>query len=63
MKHMHAVDRPICEVASSVETISAAVRTIYHAVDCADCLRRALAEAEERANALRELLWKVEAGS
>lgn len=58
MKHMHAMDRDLCTRASV--DIAATTRAIYAAIDCVDCLRRAIAEAEERAAALRELLSRVE---
>ena len=63
MRHMHSVERPICGLESSVSMIGDAVRVIFGSVDCPDCLRRSIAEAEERAAALRELLAKVEAMS
>jgi hypothetical protein len=58
---MYALERPICELESSVSAIGNAVRTIYRTVDCADCLRRAIAEAEERTRTLRDLLAGSEA--
>lgn len=61
MRHMHSVERPICGLESSVTMIGDAVRLIFGGVDCPDCLRRSIAEAEERAQVLRELLAKVEA--
>ena len=61
MKHMHSIDRPICEQASPVEMIGNATRSIYGSVDCADCLRRAIAEGEERTRVLREILGEAEA--
>jgi hypothetical protein len=60
---MLSVDHPICELESPVEMIGGAVRTIFGSVDCPDCLRRAIAEAEERARVLREMLSKVETPS
>lgn len=63
MKHMHSVDRPICALVSSVEMIGDATRSIYGHVDCKDCLRRAIAEGDERTRVLRELLAKVEPAS
>ena len=63
MKHTPSVDRPICELASSVEMIGDATRAIYGGVDCEACLRRAIAEGDERTRVLRELLVKVEAAS
>jgi hypothetical protein len=58
---MHSVDRPICTLASSVEMIGEATLSIYGCVDCPDCLRRAIAEGEERTRVLRDLLGKLEA--
>lgn len=60
-RHMHAVDRPICEIASAIDLIGQATRSIYGLVDCTDCLRRAIAESEERGRVLRDLLDKAEA--
>ena len=59
MRHMHSDARPLCALTASVEMIGDAARSIYGLVDCADCLRRAIAEGEERIRALRELLAKV----
>lgn len=61
MRHMHAVDRPICEIVASIDLIGQATRSIFGLVDCTDCLRRAIAESEERVRVLRDLLSKVEA--
>jgi hypothetical protein len=61
VRHMHSVDRPICEAESSIDALGSATRMIYGGIECPDCLRRAIAEAEERARVLRELLAKVEA--
>ena len=60
MRHLHSVDRPICELASSIEMIAAATRSIYGTVDCEDCLRRAITEGDERTRVLRDLLAKLE---
>lgn len=59
MRHMHSVDRPICELASAVELIDSMTRSIFGTVDCPNCLRQGIAESEERARVLRELLAKV----
>jgi hypothetical protein len=59
MKHMHALDRPLCTMVSSVD-IAAATRTIYASIDCVDCLQRAIRESDEKTTALRELLARVE---
>lgn len=60
VRHMHSMDRPICEAESSVDALGRATRMIYGGVECPSCLRRAIAEAEERARVLQELLDKVE---
>lgn len=60
-RHMHSLDRPLCQLDSPVDLIDEATRRIYDHVDCPDCLRRAIAEADARGRALRDLLAKVEA--
>lgn len=59
-KHMNSVDRPLCELASTVEMIDEMMETIYGHVDCEACLRRAIVESEERTRVLRTMLAKVE---
>jgi hypothetical protein len=54
------VDRPLCALDPSVELIGQMTRSIFGGVDCPSCLRRAIAEAEERVRALRDLLGNVE---
>jgi len=63
VKHMHALDRALCTLASSADLIGDATQSIFGDVDCPDCLRRAIAEGEERTRVLRELLVKAEAAS
>lgn len=60
MKHMLALERPICEQTSGTEVMAANVRIVYGTIDCPDCLRRLIAEAEARVTALRDLLAKAE---
>ena len=60
MRHMHTIDRPLCQLDSPVDLIGSSTRAIYGAVDCPDCLRRAIAEADARSRALRDLLARVE---
>ncbi len=60
-RHMHSVDRPLCELASTVEMIDEMMHSIYGHVDCPACLRRAITESDERARVLRSLLARVEA--
>ena len=60
VRHMHSIDRPICEAESTVDALGRATRMIYGGIECADCLRRAIAEGEERTRVLRELLTRVE---
>ena len=63
MTHMHSVDRPMCELASSVEMIDELMRSIYGHVDCEVCLHRAITEGDARTRVLRELLANEEASS
>lgn len=53
----------VCQSDGSVERIVDATRAIFGAVECSDCLRRAIEETEGRLHVLRELLDKVEAAS
>ena len=63
MTHIHSVDRPFCALSSPIEMIGDTTRSIYGLIDCEDCLRRAIAEGEERTRVLRELLANVEDAS
>lgn len=63
MRHMHSIDKPICELTTSVDMIGDATRSIFGHVDCETCLRRAIAEGEERTRVLRDLLAKIEVAS
>lgn len=56
MTHDYENNRAICTRDIPVETIGEAVRADYRHVDCEDCLRRAIAETNERASVLQELL-------
>lgn len=58
MRHMHVIDRPLCEQGPST-ALGEGTRAIYHVVDCADCLRRVIAETEDRLRVLHELLEKA----
>jgi len=61
VRHAFTVDRPICELTTAISRIGDAVDRAFGHVDCAECLRRSMAEAEERARVLRGLLAIVEA--
>ncbi len=63
MRHLHSIDRPLCQLYPAADQIGDSTRAIYGDVDCPDCLRRAIAEAEIRARVLRELLTRVEGAS
>lgn len=63
MKHVYSTERPICALESRVDRIGDATRAIYRGIDCPDCLRRAIAEADERSRVLRDLLAKTEVAS
>jgi hypothetical protein len=58
---MHAIDRALCALSSSADLIGSATQSIFGDIDCPDCLRRAIADGEERLRVLRDLLSKVEA--
>lgn len=59
-KHVLVKEQAICETTFFVESIDATTRSAYRGIDCAACLRQALAAAEQRTFVLRELLAKVE---
>lgn len=62
-RHMHSVDRSICELASSLKMVEELTRSIYGHVDCGECLRHAIAEGDTRLRILRELLANTEVAS
>ena len=57
-KHAHLIDGPLCG-RTPVHGLAGATRAIYRDVDCPDCLRRVIAETEERLTVLRDLLAEV----
>lgn len=61
MRHMYAGGNiaGICELKPTVDLIEPMTLTIYGTVTCVECLRRAIAESEERARVLRTLLAKA----
>ena len=59
-KHVHIKHQSICESPFFVASADEMTRTAFHDIDCADCLRQALAAAEARTRAIRELLVKRE---
>ena len=63
MKHVRSGDQATCEMASSVGMIAELTVSIFGQVDCEACLRRAVAEGEERTRVLRELLAEMERAS
>lgn len=58
MRHMYLIDRPLCAQEPS-SAFGEGTRAIYRVVDCPDCLRRVIAETEDRLTVLRELLAGV----
>ncbi len=58
MKHMATIDpsRGFCALEFTIEEVGEGTRIIYRDIDCADCLQKAIAEADERGRVLRELL-------
>ena len=59
-KHVLLKEQALCETTFFVESIDETTRLAYRDIDCAACLRQALAAAEQRTQVLRELLVKVE---
>lgn len=60
MKHMYALEQPICGQMAAADVMAANVRVVYGTIDCPDCLRRLVSEADARTTALRDLLAKAE---
>lgn len=59
-KHAHVKEQSICEAPFFVADVDETTRAAYRGIDCAACLRQALAASEARTRAIRELLAKVE---
>ena len=59
-KHVIMKAQSICETTFFVESLDETTRLAFRDIDCAACLRQALAAAEQRTQVLRELLAKVE---
>lgn len=55
---MYAIDRPLCEQEHTL-SVGDGTRAIYRDVSCPECLRRVIAETEDRLRVLNELLDKV----
>ena len=60
IKHVLIKQQSICESPFFVASADEMTRTAFHDIDCADCLRQALAAAEARTRAIRELLATLE---
>lgn len=59
-KHVLVKEQSICEMSFYVESIDEATRQAFRNISCAACLRRAIAASEQRTQAIRDLLVKVE---
>ena len=59
-KHVLVKAQAICETTFFVESLNETTRSAFRGIDCAACLRQALAAAEQRTQVIRELLAKVE---
>lgn len=59
-KHVLVKAQAICETPFFIESIDETTRSAYRDIDCAACLRQALAAAEQRTHVIRELLAKAE---
>lgn len=60
IKHVLVKEQAICETSFFVESIDEATRLAFRDINCTPCLRRAIAASEQRTQAIRELLAKVE---
>lgn len=60
IKHVIVNAQAICETTFFVAALDETTRQAFREIDCAACLRQALAAAEQRVRALQELLAKVE---
>jgi len=63
IKHVIVKEQAICESTFFVASLDETTRLAFRDIDCPACLRQALAAAEQRVHALRDLLAKVEAAS
>jgi hypothetical protein len=59
-KHAFVKEQAICETTFFVESIDETTRSAYRDIDCAACLLQAIAASEQRTQALRDLLEKME---
>ena len=59
-KHVLVKEQSICETSFYVESIDETTRLAYRDINCAACLRQAIAASEQRTQAIRDLLVKVE---
>lgn len=59
-KHVLVKEQAICETTFFIAALDESTRSAFRDIDCAVCLRQALAAAEQRVRALREFLAKVE---
>lgn len=60
-KHVLVKAQAICETSFFVESVDETTRQAYRDISCAACLRQAIAASEQRTQAIRDLLAKVEA--
>ena len=60
IKHVIVKEQAICESTFFVASLDETTRQAFRDINCSACLRQALAAAEQRVVAIRELLAKVE---
>lgn len=60
MRHAYSGEKPLCSLSSTPRLIGESTLAIYRSIECPDCLRRRLAEAEEQVRVLRGLLSDIE---
>jgi hypothetical protein len=59
-KHVLVKAQAICESTFFIESVDESTRQAYRDITCRSCLLRAIAASEQRTQAIRELLAKLE---
>ena len=59
-KHALVKEQAICETTFFIESVDESTRTAFRCVECRACLLQAIAASEQRTQAIRDLLAKLE---